>query len=244
MAKIDLKSISGIPITYENGELIFKDFSCREIVTVTIDDIREQLLNQDLDCPETFYTVYKWIDFNSVLKSRNIRANIYVVNPNLAGVEFVKTRVTRCKNFPRIIEVFSGHAVILIQQYKSPRENTILKVSAKKGSKIIIPSGYDFVAVNSRQSSILIFAEYYYSEAINRVVLDDNSGMAYYIIRKNAKQEIVRNPNYKIVSEVQKMNADTLLNEKGITLKTPIIKQIIRKYEKFDWLFKKDSVTI
>lgn len=244
MAKIDLKSISGIPITYENGQLSFKDFNYREIVTVTIDDVREQLLNQDLDCPETFYTVYKWIDFNSVLKSRQIRANIYVIPPNLAGVEFVKTRVTRCKNYPRIIEVLSGYGMVLIQQYKSPRDNRIIKISVKKGSKIIIPAGYDFVAVNTRQSSTLIFAEFQNSEAVTRVVLDDSSGMAYYIIRKNAKQEIVRNPSYKIVSDIQKVNIDAILSQQGVTLKTPVIKQIIRKYEKFEWLLKKDSVTI
>ena len=68
--------------------------------------------------------------------------------------------------------------------------------------------------------------------------------MAYYIIRKNAKQEIVRNPSYKIVSDIQKVNMDTILSQQGVTLKTPVIKQIIRKYKKFEWLLKKDSVTI
>ena len=162
----------------------------------------------------------------------------------MAGVEFVKTRVTRCKNYPRIIEVLSGYGMVLIQQYKSPRDNRIIKISVKKGAKIIIPAGYDFVAVNTRQSSTLIFAEFQNSEAVTRVVLDDSSGMAYYIIRKNAKQEIVRNPSYKIVSDIQKVNIDAILSQQGVTLKTPVIKQIIRKYEKFEWLLKKDSVTI
>jgi len=77
---------------------------------------------------------------------------------------------------------------------------------------------------------------------VSRVVLDDNSGMAYYVIRKNAKQEIVRNPNYKIVNEVEKVEMDKIIKEFGITPKTTVIKQLIRKYEKFNWLFKEDSV--
>ena len=75
-------------------------------------------------------------------------------------------------------------------------------------------------------------------------MLDDNNGLAYYIIRKNAKQETVRNPSYKIVNEPEKLDWDKIIKEYGITPKTPVIKQLIRKYEKFDWLFKENSVSI
>ena len=163
---------------------------------------------------------------------------------NLAGIEFVKTRVTRCKNYPRIFEVLYGTASLLIQQYKSPKENKTYKLAAKKGEKVVVPAGYDFVIVNARQNSILVVAEYSYTKAITRVVLDDDNGMAYYVIRKNAKQEIVRNPSYKIVNSPKKVNMESVLSKYGITAKTPIIKQLIRKYERFDWLFKEDSVSL
>jgi len=68
--------------------------------------------------------------------------------------------------------------------------------------------------------------------------------LAYYVIRKNAKQEIVRNPNYKIVNEPEKIDWDSITQEYGITPKTPIIKQIVRKNERFEWLFKENSVSI
>lgn len=68
--------------------------------------------------------------------------------------------------------------------------------------------------------------------------------MSYYIIRKNAKQETVRNPEYKIVNEPEKMNSDSILSKYGVTEKTPIVKQVMRKYEKFKWLFEMDSVDI
>jgi len=67
--------------------------------------------------------------------------------------------------------------------------------------------------------------------------------MAYYVIRKNAKQEIVRNPNYKIVNEPEKIDTEKILKEYLITPKTTITKQIIRKNERFDWLSKEDAIT-
>ncbi len=244
MAKIDLKSISGLPIIYENDEILFKDFTYREKVSVTIDDIREQLLNQSLDCPEIFYDVYKYVDFNSIFKDKNVRVNIYLVKANIAGVEYVKTKAMRCKKYPKILEILSGTGTILMQKYKSPRENRIIKIPVKKGQKVILPAEHDFVAINTRLNMPLIFAEYSFSKAISRIVLDDSNGMAYYVIRKNAKQEIVRNSNYKIVNEPEKIELDKLLSSYGITPKTPVTKQILRKYEKFDWLFKENSVSI
>lgn len=243
MAKVDLKSTFGLPVTFEDGELCFRGCECKEKVVVSIDDIRDQLLNQELDCPDVFYTKYKYIDSNSLLADRNIKAHIYVMAPNLAGIEFVKTRVTRCKSYPRIFETLSGIATILMQQYKSPKDNKTIKLHVKKGEKCIVPAGYDCVVVNGKQAPTLIVAEYSYCKAISRVVLDDNSGMAYYVIRKNAKQEIVRNPNYKIVNDAERVDMEKILTDAGISLKTPIIKQLVRKYEKFDWLLKEDSVS-
>lgn len=244
MAKIDLKSISGLPITYENDEILFKDFTYREKVSITIDDIREQLLNQSLDCPEIFYDIYKYVDFNSIFKEKNVRVNIYLVKANIAGVEYVKTKALRCKKYPKIIEVFAGTGTILLQKYRSPKDNQVIKISIKKGSKVIIPAEYDFVAVNTRLNAPFIFAEYCFYGAISRIVLDESNGMAYYVIRKNAKQEIVRNSSYKIVNEPEKTDMDRLITTYGITPKTPVAKQILRKYEKFEWLFKENSVSI
>ncbi|HPQ79253.1 MAG TPA: glucose-6-phosphate isomerase family protein [Candidatus Dojkabacteria bacterium] len=242
MSKIDLKSATGLSIVYENDTLVFKNASFIKKKEFTIDDVREQLLNKELDCPEIFYKKYYNVDTDSLFSSKKIKLHLYTVSPNLAGIEFVKTKVTRCKKYPRLIEILNGTAVILLQQYKSPKENRIIKFLAKKGHKIIIPANYDFVAINTRQNVPLIFAEILYINALTRVVLDDNSGMAYYVIRKNAKQEVVRNPNYKIVNEVEKVDMDKIIKAYGITPKTTVIKQLIRKYEKFNWLFKENSV--
>jgi hypothetical protein len=244
MARIDLKKSSGFPIIYDGDDLVVKDFTFEEKVDVTIDDIRRQLLNKELSCPDTFYRKYKGLDNNDIYKSKNIRINFYSLKPNLAGIEFVKTRATRCRSYPRIFDFVYGGATVLLQNYKNPKNNRIIKINVKRDQKIIIPPDFEVVVVNTRQNSNLVFAEYYSTKAKPKVVLDDNNGLAYYIIRKNAKQETVRNPSYKIVNEPEKLDWDKIIKEYGITPKTPVIKQIMRKYEKFEWLFKENSVSI
>ena len=73
MAKIDLKSATGLSIIYENDSLIFKNSSFQKKKDFTIDDIREQLLNKELDCPEIFYKKYYSVDTDSLFSSKKIK---------------------------------------------------------------------------------------------------------------------------------------------------------------------------
>ena len=243
MARTDLKSTSGFPVIYDGDTLKGENFTFEE-KSINIDDVRSQLLNKELNCPEVFYKKYIGIDTDGLYKSKGLQVNFYVLKPNLAGIEYVKTKAILNPEYPKILEVVHGGGVILLQKYISARDNRAIKIPCKKGSKVIIPAGYAFSIVNSRQSSNLITVEYQSIKANSEIALDDRNGMAYYIIRKNAKQEIVRNPNYKIVNELETLDWESNISEFGITPKTPIIKQIIRKYDKFDWLFKKNSITI
>ena len=244
MAKIDLKQSCGLPIFYSGEDLLPQGLTIGDTSTICIDDIRSQLLNEDLNCPAIFYKKYKDIDKDDIFKNKNIKLNMYPIYPNLAGIEYTKTFATRCKSYPRVLEVTYGGGIILLQKYESPLNHRVFKIIVKKGQKVIVPSGYTCTIVNSRQNSNLIVLEMYTREAKPRIVLDDRKGMSYYIIRKNAKQETVRNPEYKIVNEPEKINPETILSKYGMTSKTPIVKQIMRKYERFKWLFEKDSVDI
>ncbi|HRX44013.1 MAG TPA: glucose-6-phosphate isomerase family protein [Candidatus Dojkabacteria bacterium] len=244
MAKIDLKQSTGLPIFYSGEDLLPQGLSVSQTSLVCIDEIRLQLLNPDLNCPENFYKKYSDLDKDNVFKEKNIKINMYLIFPNLAGIEYTKTFATRSKNYPRILEIAYGGGIILLQRYDSPKSNRVIKLPVKKGQKIIIPQGYTCAIINSRQNSNLIVLELHSRDAKPRIVLDDRKGMSYYIIRKNAKQETVRNPEYKIVEEPESINIDSILSKYGVRNGTPIVKQIMRKYEKFTWLFSQDSVSI
>ncbi len=244
MAKIDLRQSSGLPVYYSGEDLLPQGLSITEVSTVCIDDIRPQLLNEDLNCPAIFYKKYKDIDKDFVFKEKDIRINMYLIYSNLAGIEYAKTFATKCKRYPRIFEVSYGGGIILLQKYESTTNNRVFKILVKKGQKIIVPAGYTCSIINSRQNSTLIVLEMHSRKAKPRIVLDDRRGMSYYIIRKNAKQETVRNPEYKMVGDPEKFDIDSILSKYGVKDQTPIVKQIMRKYEKFKWLFQQDSVNI
>lgn len=243
MAKIDLKKTSGLPIHIENELLVCSELEISEVKAVTVGDIRPQLLNQDLTCPDIFYTKYEGFDHDGIYKEKNVKLSVLVIPPNLAGIEYVKTKATKVSHYNRVFEVTYGGGLLLIQNYEIDPEGDIVTTNLKKGQKIIVPAGYAVSFVNTRQG-LLVINEVSSFAAQEEFVLDDMNGMAYYVIRKNAKQEIVKNPLYRLAKMPRKVNWDKLLISYGITLKTPLIKQILRKYEKFEWLFKKKAITI
>jgi len=243
MAKTNLQSSSGLPLYFNGEEIQSGEFAQSSSSTIELNNIRPQLLNQDLDCPEIFYTKYKDIDKpEEYFKKKNIRINIYMIKPNLAGIEYVKTKATKCKSYPRLFEIVYGGGNVLLQKYIGPNENRVYRLQIKKGSKFIVPPGYAVCLINTRQTSTLISIEISTRDARSRVVLEEKRGMSYYIIRKNAKVEVVRNPAYKIVDKVEKLDMEKILEEKRITPKIPLIKQLERKSERYKWIFKKNSM--
>ena len=243
MAKTNLKPSSGLPLFFNGEDIQSEEYTEKEKSVITIDDVRPQLLNQDLDCPDIFYTKYKDIDNQSEdMKKLNLRVNLYLMKPNLAGIEFTKSKATKCNRYPRLFEIIYGGGSVLLQNYKNPLDNTVYKIQVKKGSKFIIPPGFCICLVNTRQTSTLIALEVSHRDARTRVVLEDKQGMSYYIIRKNAKVEIVRNPAYKIVKDIEKLDIEKQIKQYNITEKTPLIKQIVKKNEKFNWIHKENSM--
>lgn len=241
MAKIDLKKSSGFPLQSESGILTSPDLSFSKTRAFSIYDLRPQLLNQDLSYPQEVYTKYYSFDQDDVFRSKGFVVNVYQIPPNLAGIEYVKTRAIR-SNLNRIFEMWYGGGTVLLQNYVQ-ENNDVLVLKLKREQKFIVPAGYAVSLVNTRQAQLVV-AEVQSVDSRNKAVLDEMKGMAYYVIRKNAKQEIVRNPFYKHAPEFRKYSWDSKLSKYGVTLKTPVIKQILRKHEKFNWLFGDNEIEL
>jgi oxalate decarboxylase/phosphoglucose isomerase-like protein (cupin superfamily) len=243
MAKVNLKKTSGLNLTYFNGSMKFENLTYSKSHDVRLEEMRAQILNEDLQSPEIFYTKYTNVDSEGVFKTKKIKVNLILIPSNVAGIEYVKTRANRCTTHHKIIEIVSGSGVVMIQKFStSGHNNEIILTKVRNMQKLIIPAGYTYCLINNRLST-LIALEYMSLNAMNKVALDEMKGMAYYVIRKNAKQEIVRNPLYKIVEVHQKVDWEKFYKKCDITPKTPLSRQILRKYEKFEWLLTpaKDS---
>lgn len=242
MAKKDLKKSTGFSMILDGSELDLMDLTCTRSGTVNIGDMENQLLNQELQYPEEFYSRYLGLDNDDILSSKKIKYNLTVIPGNLAGIEYVKTKSKRVPRYAKILEVAHGSGTVIMQSISGSKGDVII-TKMKRDQKLIVPGGYSMAFINTRQSTAVV-SEIYYSEARNQTSLDDMRGLSYYVIRKNAKQEIVQNPKYRMAPDYRKVDWEKTLEKYSITLKTPIIKQILRKYDKFDWLFKEDSIKL
>ena len=238
MANVNLKKSSGLDINVQSIQLIQNGISFTQCKTYELDDLRAQLLNSEINSPELLYVKYSAIDFEDVISEKNIRLSMYTIPSNLAGIEYVKTTANVSFDYNRVVEIWHGGGSLILQEFESDKAPLIVKV--KKGQKIIVPAGY-VMSISNTRASLMIVGEVISSDAkINRV-LDEMHGMPYYFIKKNAKQEIVRNPLYRSIDGYEKFDIQKVATSHGVTLKTPIIKQILRKYDKFGWLFKKNE---
>ncbi len=236
MRKTDLKKTSGLGLTYERGKLKFEKLAYSSNRTVTLDEMREQILNEDLQSPTIFYTKYTNLDSENIFTNKGVKINLIHIPSNVAGIEYIKTKANICTTHNRVVEIISGGGLVMIQNFSAEKgESEVILIRIRSTEKIIIPAGYAYILINNRITP-LIALEFFSAKAKNRSTLDEMRGMAYYIIRKNAKQEIVRNPLYKIVNTKTKVDWPKIYKQTNITPKTPLSRQILRKYEKFDWL--------
>ena len=237
MRKINLKKNSGLNLVYEGGQIIFEKVTHSKNKVMTLDEMREQILNEDLQSPEIFYTKYSNLDTEGVFKAKNISLNLISIPSNVAGIEYVKTKAVQCTTHHKVIEIIHGGGICIIQKFfRIDGESEVVILKVKPNQKIIIRAKYTYSLINNKITP-LIAIEFMSSKGKNKLTLDEMRGMAYYVIRKNAKQEIVRNPLYKVVNTKKKVDLEKFYKQCEITPKTPFSRQILRKYDKFKWLF-------
>lgn len=241
MALIDLRKFSGLALAFDGSSLVEQEkgieIGSRKIVSIS--EMRSQILNPELSCPDTFYYVFSKIDRKSLLKRKNLRYDMYVVPSNLAGIEYVKTSGLTCGKYPVLLDVTHGYVTIILQfrydKGESTRGYNSCIVRLVRGDKYVIPPDHEFVIINTRRS-LAVVSMIYSSKGRLKRVLDDTRGISSYIIRKNARLEVVRNPFFREVKMISSWKPKKIYKNFSLTAKTPIFKQILRKYPRFKWL--------
>lgn len=243
MARVDLKKSAGFSLFLDDEQLSTLDMQYEDFGEVGIDQIKPQLLNEELTSPEIFYYKYLGFDHEGIFASKRLKVNAYLIPPSFAGIEFVKTRATRLASHPKIMEVIHGGGAVIMQKFEKSGKGDIIFSKIGKEQKFVVPGGYDVVLINTRTVPMVVL-EVYSQDTKHVSQLDSMKGMSYYVIRKNAKLEIVKNPRYREVDHYRKVIWEEVVSKHNITQKTPVVKQILRKYEKFAWLFNENSVTV
>jgi oxalate decarboxylase/phosphoglucose isomerase-like protein (cupin superfamily) len=219
---IDLLLSSGLPIKFNeiNEKFLFADnIVFNSLNRIPLKSLLPTLLNKSIRYPETVYIEHKNIrrkEDADFFKQRGYNYDLLLIPSGLMGVEFIRTHIFHSASDPdkpsisEIIEVHHGNLVILLQKNQPKAEMDFdtrvsegLVVRLKAGEKFALPQSYYYTFINTKSYPV-IFSRFYKENTVcDYTQLRREQGLAYFAIRKNAKQEIVLNPRYREIPQIR-----------------------------------------
>lgn len=255
---IYLAKQSGFDIKVDNviHDLILeKGVEYSEVLEGTMDYVRRCLINRGLDVPVHLYRVYQDLhsEDTKFIKEEGLRYDLLLMPPNVAGIEYVKTHGHRTPfatkrgnySYPVIIEILYGGATFLLQKFVNgeveegvgPEVERVMMIKAQKGSKVVIPPGYYYTVINTRNSYLITGRlSVRWEEDSERAKMEGKHGFAYYLIRKNARQEIVKNPHYRETPRLEKVKAEETTKQVSIRSGKSLVELMKKNPERFEFL--------
>lgn len=247
---INLNDTSGLPLllnTQENSLHPAGEITYSSIDRVKLDSIRPILLNKTLRYPIDIYTEYIDISLTkheSSFKKNDLHYSITLLPPGLLGIEYNKTHIFAPdkdeNDITAIADIIHGNGIVLIQRVKEKGEldfdtevEFVAMCRVRKGDRIPVPQKYMYTFLNSSSSTLVIGRLYEDDGKIDYRTIRRERGMSYYFIRKNARQEIVKNPNYKEVPLLKRKKSENLARKYKLTSSKPIYTQFIQNERRF-----------
>lgn len=227
---IDLSNISGLPIFFdeETASISYEDcVNCSVSDDIQLNAIIPTLLNKYLKYPEVVYSHHKNLAHVNDLDGLNgFTYDIVVIPYGLLGIEYIRTHVYYSNHvegkYDCIVEILSGELSVVMQKNDDEDDPYAFEtqvdhmqlITLKKGERLAIPTGYFYTFVNT-SSEPVVFSKVAGAdhEPVDYNVIQKERGLAYYVISKNARTEVVPNPKYKINNEIQFVSLDDLLED-------------------------------
>lgn len=250
---INLQDSSGLPLllnTQDNslqpaGEVVFDS-----IDKIKLENLRPVLLNKTLRYPLNVYSEYCDICLKKhikIFKKNSLHYNITVLPAGLLGIEYNKTHIfapDKDQNeLTAIVDIIYGRGSVLIQKVKEKGEldfDTEVSFAAafrvRRGDRVPIPKKYMYTFVNASNSPFIVGRLFENDGKIDYRTLRKEHGMSYYFIRKNAREEVVKNPHYKEVPKLKRMNAQNYSRKFRLTSTKSIYSQFTQNEKRFNKL--------
>lgn len=246
---VDLTLPSGLPIKFDDLTEKFQygeNIRYQNLNRIPLTSMLPGLLNKSLRYPETVYTEHKNIHLaqdDSIFSNSLFNYDLLMLPSGVMGVEFIRTHVFYSEicddvqaSLSEIVEVLSGTLTVLLQR-NTPKLDPFefetkvsegLVVKLTKGEKFSVPKGYFYTFINNRPRPV-VFSRFYNNNCHSAYgSFSREQGLAYYAIRKNAKQEIVLNPRYREIPQIRKTAPEQIQYKAKPTLsKEPLYNQII-----------------
>jgi len=222
-----LSQVSGLPISVcdEVEDLLYsdEDVDCGQGVNVSLREIAPSLLNKALLYPELVYKCHRSVRMKTHCEEwpASYQYDVVYLPDGLLGIEYIKTHIfygQMATSTASIIQVFTGQLTIMLQKNRKRQDiydiethvEEAMMVDVEPGMKVAIPAGYFYTFVNTGPDPV-VFARVVAREHIaDYEYLRRENGLAYYIISKNARKEIVVNPRYRTVPDIKQVPAQVL----------------------------------
>ena len=247
---INLQDQSGLPLllnTQDNSLHPAGEVTFESIERVKLDSMRPVLLNKTLKYPINIYSEYTNISLDKdkdTFRKNNLHYSIILLPPGLLGIEYNKTHIFAPdqdqNDLTAIVDIIYGRGIIILQKVKEKNELdfetdvSFAKVfRAKKGDRIPIPQKYMYSFINASNFPLVVGRLFEDDGKIDYRSMRREQGMCYYFIRKNARQEVVRNPHYKEVPKLKRGSSEAYSKKFRLTAAKPIYTQFIYNQKRF-----------
>jgi len=171
-----------------------------------------------------------------------------VLNKDYVGIETIKTKSIYTGKHSRLIEILSGNVGVLIFPPKLIKSdnltnNDVFFAILQTGSKFIIPANHVYVIINITPSEPAIILEIHHIQDPSHKLFVKGKGGPFYYVLRNTSHEVVKNPRYRFVNGYVKLSKgiENILKGYGISPKTPILRQLGRKYVKYNQLLQDEK---
>lgn len=243
---INLSPRVGLPTWWEEDDLVVDErfLFISKVVSRYVEHLKPYYLNPVTVFPKIVYRAF-WLkeqDNKLPLSKIGLKIKLVALYDNIVGVEFPKTKTMVPASAPRIIEVIWGRIYVLLHHKdisQSVNDNVAI-VELKEREKIVIPPEWAYTVVNPN-NSIALFLEVVSKKEPAVLFMWQLRGAPFYLIQRNSNLEIVRNPNYKSIEKYGTLDVEKYIKSLYISPKTPIIKQFLRKYERFSWFYNPNA---
>jgi len=247
---INLQDTSGLPLllnTQDNSLQPAGEITFDKRDRIKLENLKPVLLNKTLRYPIDIYSEYGDIcipDDQKCFKKSKLHYSIILLPPGLLGIEYNKTHIFSPdqdqNDISVIVDIIYGKGSILIQRVKEKGEydfdtevDFVAHSKIRKGNRVVVPQNYMYTFINPSNYPLIIARLYEDDGKIDYRSMRKEHGMSYYLIRKNARQEIVRNPHYKEVPPLKKFHKKKYLRKYSCSSKKPIYTQFMKKPKKF-----------
>lgn len=216
----DLSVFSGLPLSIDTdtGEIVLNEtvrFEAESKVKIT--DIAPVLLNKFIKYPENVYSMLHNVslkDDTDIMSTRYLTFDLIHLPFGLLGIEYIKTHIYYSdyveNKFDSVIQLYSGKVAVVMQKNKpdsgegheehsfTTEVESVEVIDLEPGDRLLIPSGvfYTFVNTGNEKALFAMICSRAHKE-IDYAKLNKEKGLAFFIISKNGKIEIVANPKYR-----------------------------------------------